>query len=88
MEWLLGSGVLAWVKDVLSKRQPTVQINLAPGSTYNDVRGAKGEFHVHLDGKAEVISSKPIRIAEVGMAAFSDPPNVSLTVEAVDPDDR
>lgn len=36
--------------------------SLRRGATYQDLRGAPGEFHVHLDGKAEVVSRDPIDI--------------------------
>ena len=38
----------------------TTHIILESGSTYNDFKGANGEFHVHLSGKAEIISTKPL----------------------------
>lgn len=87
MEWLIGSGVFAWVKDMLSKRQPQVQINLSPGATYNDFRGAKGEFHVHLDGKAEIVSPTPIRIAGIGTSAVGGSATPTLTRKGEESDD-
>ena len=51
----------------LETQPPAVQINMAEGASYQDFRGATGEFHVHLDGKAEVISAIPVEINEVGV---------------------
>ncbi len=42
---------------------PQVQINLAPGATYQDFRAPGGVFHIHIDGGAEVVSPTPVRIA-------------------------
>ena len=70
----------------LEERPPSVQINLAPGATYNDFRGANGEFHVHLDGKAEVISPAPVRIIELD-ASFAGELDGRLSAQVTKADD-
>ena len=68
--------------------QPASQIIVQPGATYNNFRGDNGEFHVHLDGKAEVISTKPlpVRIAGRGVGHFL-PGIADLTVKRREDDD-
>ena len=57
--------------DTLKKRQtdaaPT-QIIIEPGATYNNYHGNEGEFHIHVDGKTEIIAPKtvPVRIGMRG----------------------
>ena len=48
------------------ERSPSVQINLEPGATYQDFRGTFDEFHVHLDGRGEIVSSIPVVIHHQG----------------------
>ena len=68
-------------------RAPSVSIVIKDGGTLNVVRGDQ-HIHYHVDG-AEIITPKsaPVRIAGVGIAAFSGAPEVTITAEAVDPDD-
>ena len=68
-------------------KQPTVVQNF-----YGDMGTVQvsddGLYYAPFEGRGEIVSPRPVRIAGVGMAAFSGAPEVSLTVEAVDPDER
>ncbi len=33
-----------------------------PGATYDDFRSESGNYHIHFDGKGEIVSPKPIKI--------------------------
>ena len=58
MEWLLGSSAVAWVKDLLTKRQSGVEIVVREGGTINVVQGDQ-HIHYHINGPAEVLQPKP-----------------------------
>ena len=40
----------------------STQIILHPGATYNDFRGANGEWHLHADGPIEIVSPRRIPV--------------------------
>ena len=70
MEPILGflGPLWAWVKRMFAK-SPSVQIHIAPGAAYNDFRGARGEFHVHLPDGTKIQSPIPIVMREYDRAA-------------------
>ena len=43
-----------------NRKQAAVQVIIGSISTYNDFKGANGKFHLHVDGKVEIISTKPL----------------------------
>ncbi|MYA88954.1 MAG: hypothetical protein F4X97_10990 [Boseongicola sp. SB0662_bin_57] len=49
-----------------------VHVTLEPGSTYNDFRGAHGEFHIHLNDGTKVVSPIPIEVHHHERIGVSD----------------
>ena len=44
----------------------STQVIFQPGATYIDFRGASGEWHLKVDGQAEVISARRIPVQTLG----------------------
>lgn len=39
-----------------------IQVTFEPGAVYNNFKGAGGQYHLHFDGKGQIISPKPVRL--------------------------
>ena len=52
-----------------AKPSESTQVILQPGATYNDFRGASGEWHLKTDGQVEVISARRIPVQTLGITA-------------------
>ena len=52
-----------------AKPSESTQVILQPGATYNDFRGASGEWHLKADGQVEVISARRIPVQTLGITA-------------------
>ena len=50
------------IAELEKKLETPVTINLAEGASYQDFRGATGEVHIHIDGKAEVVAPEPVPV--------------------------
>ena len=87
MEWLIGSGVFAWVKDLLTKRPPQVEIIVKGGGTLNVVQGDQ-HIHYHVDGASEIIAPASTRVRLSGIGSSAVGGSVSLRPPASSDDER
>ena len=83
--WIIGGAVLGVLGTLIfgrnykqrisalekSANQPPVQINLAPGATYQEIKGGT-HTHITIEGGAEIKSPFPVRIAgRLGIGSIS-----------------
>ena len=66
---LFGRGYKKRIAALEAKPSESTQVILQPGATYNDFRGASGEWHLKADGQVEVISARRILVQTLGITA-------------------
>ena len=66
---LFGRGYKRRLTALEAKPSESTQVILQPGATYNDFRGASGEWHLKADGQVEVISARRIPVQTLGITA-------------------
>ena len=67
--WLTWYKVRKRIAALEAKPNESTQVILQPGATYNDFRGASGEWHLKADGQVEVISARRIPVQTLGITA-------------------
>ena len=67
----------------------STQVILQPGATYNDFRGASGEWHLKADGQVEVISARriPVQTLVITLPAMEGTATVNKRTPRADKSD-
>ena len=66
----------------------STKITLYPGATYNDFRGANGEWHLKANGPIEIVSPRRIPVLPLEVTAPAMKATASVSVRSDESDGR